>query len=92
MPKHCLANRRPTSGYPIANLLGECWVEIQQLAVIGSSRSLHSEACNALGASDGVVHSRISQEAVSLRAAANNERSAAQLMWWQTKQSSVELT
>ena len=37
------------------NLPGECWAEIQQLALIGSSSSLHSEACNALGASDGVV-------------------------------------
>ena len=46
--------------------------EIQSLALIGSSSSLHSEACNALGASDGVIHSRISLEAVSLRAAANN--------------------
>ena len=45
--------------------------EIQQLALIGSSSSLHSEACIALGASDGVIHSSISLEAVSLRAAAN---------------------
>ena len=29
--------------------------EIQQLALIGSDSSLHSEACNALGASDGVI-------------------------------------
>ena len=64
---------------------GVCWAEMQQLALIGSSSSLHSEACNALGASDGVIHSRISQEAVSLRAAANNERGAAQLMWWQNQ-------
>ena len=34
--------------------------------------SLHSEACNALGASDGVIHSSISLEAVSLRASAND--------------------
>jgi len=34
------------------------WAEIQQLALIGSSSSLHSEACNALGASDGVIHSK----------------------------------
>ena len=54
------------------NLPGWCWAEIQQLALVGSSSSLHSEACNALGASDGVIHSRISLEAVSLRAAANN--------------------
>ena len=45
-----------------------CWAEIQQLALIGSSSSLHSEACNALGASDGIIHSSISHEAVSLRA------------------------
>ena len=32
-----------------------CWAEVQQLALIGSSSSLHSEACNALGASDGVI-------------------------------------
>ena len=48
------------------NLPGECWAEMQQLALIGLSSSLHSEACNALGASDGVIHSRISCEAVSL--------------------------
>ena len=34
--------------------------EIQQLALVESSSSLHSEACNALGVSDGVIHSRIS--------------------------------
>ena len=45
---------------------------IQQLALVGSSSSLHSEACNALGASDGVIHSSISQEAARLRATANN--------------------
>ena len=39
---------------------------------------LHSEACNALGASDGVIHSRISSEAVSLRATANT---LAQVRW-----------
>jgi dynein heavy chain len=38
------------------------WIEVQQLALIGSSSSLHSEACNALGASDGVIHSSISRE------------------------------
>ena len=42
------------------------------VGLIGSSSSLHSEACNALGASDGVVHSSISQEVVSLRATANS--------------------
>ena len=40
------------------NLPGWCWAEIQQFALVGSSSSLHSEACNALGASDGVIHSR----------------------------------
>ncbi len=54
------------------NLPGWDWAEIQQLALLGSSSSLHSEACNALGASDGVIHSSISFEAVSLRASANN--------------------
>ena len=53
------------------NLPGWCWAKIQQLALIGSSSSLHSEVCNALGASDGVIHSRISQEVVCLRATAN---------------------
>ncbi len=43
-----------------------------QLALIGSSSSLHSEACNALGASDGVIHSSISQEAFSSRAIADS--------------------
>ena len=37
--------------------------------IISVSRlRLHSEACNALGASDGVIHSSISLEVVSLRA------------------------
>ena len=53
------------------NLPGWCWAKIQQLALIGSSSSLHSEVCNALGASDGVIHSRISQEVICLRAIAN---------------------
>ena len=39
-----------------------------------SSSSLHSEACNALGASDGVIHSSISLEVVSLRATTNNQQ------------------
>ena len=50
----------------LANLPGWCWAEIQQFALIGSSSSLHSEACNALGASDGVIHSSISHEAACL--------------------------
>ena len=53
------------------NLPGWCWAEIQQLALVGSSSSLHSEACNALGASDGVIHSSISHEVDGLRASAN---------------------
>ena len=61
-------------GRPI-NLPGECWAEIQQLALIGSSSSLRSEACSALGASDGVVHSSISLKAACSRAAANRRRS-----------------
>ena len=55
----------------LVNLPGWCWAEIQQFALVGSSSSLHSEACNALGASDGVIHSRISQEAICFRAIAN---------------------
>ena len=58
-----------------ANLPGWCWAEIQQLALVGSSSSLHSEACNALGASDGVIHSSISLEVISLRAMTNMQRS-----------------
>ena len=38
---------------------------IQQLAFVGSSSSLHSEACNALGVSDGVVDNSISQEVIA---------------------------
>ena len=51
-----------------ANLPGWCWAEIQQFALVGSSSSLHSEACNALGASDGIIHGRISLEAICFRA------------------------
>ena len=67
---HCQNRFRklPAKG---VNLPGWCWAEIQQLALVGSSSSLHSEACNALGASDGVIHSSISLEVASLRAAAN---------------------
>ena len=46
-------------------------VEILELALIESSSSLHYEACNALGASDGVIHSSNSLEVVSLRASTN---------------------
>ena len=31
--------------------------QAHQFALIGLSSSLHSEACNAVGASDGVIHS-----------------------------------
>ena len=47
------------------------WARIKQLALIGSSSSLHSEACKALGGSDGVVHSTISLAAICMRAVAN---------------------
>ena len=57
---------------PILNLPGWCWARIKQLALIGSSSSLHSEACKALGGSDGVVHSTISLAAICMRAVANN--------------------
>ena len=40
------------------------------------STSLHSEAFNAIGASDGVIHSRMSHEVVSLRGTANNDLKA----------------
>lgn len=33
---------------------------------------MHSEACNALGASDGVIHNMISLEAACLQAASSN--------------------
>ena len=52
------------------NLPGWCWARIMQLALIGSSSSLHSEACKALGGSDGVVHSTISLAAICIRAVA----------------------
>ena len=57
------------------NLPGWRWAKIRKLAPVGSSSSLHTEACNALGASDGVIHSRISHEAACFRAAANARRS-----------------
>ena len=47
-----------------------------------SSSSLHSEACNALGASDGVIHSSISHEVVSLRATTNYTiRTETEIFW-----------
>ena len=54
------------------NLPGWCWARIKQLALIGSSSSLHSEACKALGGSDGVVHSTISLAAICIRAVAKD--------------------
>ena len=41
----------------LRGLEGSCWVEIHQFALIGLSSPLHSEACNALGASDEVIQS-----------------------------------
>ena len=41
-------------------LPGWRWARIKQLALVGSSSSLHSEACKALAGSDGVMHSKIS--------------------------------
>ena len=53
------------------NLPGWRWAGIKQLALVGSSSSLHSEACKALGGSDGVIHSRISDSGVRVRANTN---------------------
>ena len=61
-----------TGGDLTLNLPGWCWARIKQLALIGSSSSLHSEACKALGGSDGVVHSTISLAAICMRAVAND--------------------
>ena len=44
----------------MSNLPGWRWARIKQLALVGSSSSLHSEACKALGDSSGAVHSKIS--------------------------------
>ena len=60
--------------HPPLNLPGWCWARIKQLALIGSSSSLHSEACKALGGSDGVVHSTISLAAICMRAVAKQYR------------------
>ena len=43
-----------------ANLPGWCWAQILQSALVGLSSSLHTEVCNAVRFSDGVIHSRIS--------------------------------
>ena len=42
------------------NLPGWRWARIMQLALVGSSSSLHSEVCKALRGSSGVVYSKIS--------------------------------
>ena len=42
------------------NLPGWRWARIKQLALVGSSSSLHSEVCKALRGSSGVVYSKIS--------------------------------
>ena len=63
---------RQHAGEAFLNLPGWCWARIKQLALIGSSSSLHSEACKALGGSDGVVHSTISPAAICMRAVAND--------------------
>ena len=42
------------------NLPGWCWAQILQSALVGLSSSLHTEVCNAVRFSDGVIHSRIS--------------------------------
>ena len=60
----------------LLNLSGQCRAEIQQLALIGSSSSLRSKACNASGASDGVIHSSISLEAACSRVAAKRKLGA----------------
>ena len=54
-----------------SNLPGWRWAGIKQLALVGSSSSLHSEACKALGGSDGVIHSRISDSGGRVRANTN---------------------
>ena len=46
------------------------WLE-ESRVISNESCSLHSEACNAQGASNGVIHSNISQEVASARTATN---------------------
>ena len=69
---HSVRGRRTRqhAGEAFLNLPGWCWARIKQLALIGSSSSLHSEACKALGGSDGVVHSTISLAAICMRTVA----------------------
>ena len=71
---HSVRGRRTRqhAGEAFLNLPGWCWARIKQLALIGSSSSLHSEACKALGGSDGVVHSTISLAAICIRAVAKD--------------------
>ena len=73
----------------LINLPGWCWAEIQQFALVGSSSSLHSEACNALGASDGVIHSRISHEVVCFWATTNMLMNTMHVVWLEQKVSMV---
>ena len=58
----CFPATLPTSFFLklLQTYLASVGRRVQQLALIGLSSSLHSEACNALGVSDGVIHSRIS--------------------------------
>ena len=60
----------------LRGLEGSCWAEIHQFALIGLSRSLHSEACNALGASGGAIHSNASHEHAPERERARASESA----------------
>jgi hypothetical protein len=54
------------------NLPGWRWARITQLALVGSSSSLHSEVCKALRGSFGVVYSEISEPGSRIRALPNN--------------------
>jgi hypothetical protein len=56
------------SNVETANLPGWFWAEVQQFALVGSSSSLHAEACNALGASDGVIRRRSCLEVIGFPA------------------------
>ena len=59
------------------NLPGWRWARIKQLALVGSSSSLHSEVCKALGGSSGIVHSKISVSSTSRSRGANRATLAA---------------
>ena len=54
-----------------ANLPGWCWAQILQSALVGLSSSLHTEVCNAVRISDGVLHRTKSRETPSISAAVN---------------------